>query len=76
MNKKFSTLMASLLLAGSAFSVANATDFATLAGNGKYYKIQRSAYYTKSVFHNCSLMFSVRGAILTHFILFCKFFRQ
>ena len=48
MNKKFSTLMASLLLAGSAFSVANATGFATLAGNGKYYKIQRSAYYTKS----------------------------
>ena len=48
MSKKFSTLMASLLLAGSAFSVANATDFATLAGNGKYYKIQRSAYYTKS----------------------------
>ena len=44
MNKKFSTLMASLLLAGGAFSNAWATDINTLANTGKYYKIVRTGY--------------------------------
>ena len=42
MNKKFSTLMAGLLLAGGAFSNAWATDINTLVNNGKYYKIVRT----------------------------------
>ena len=44
MNKKFSTLMAGLLLAGGAFSNAWATDINTLANTGKYYKIVRTGY--------------------------------
>ena len=44
MNKKFSTLMASLLLAGGAFSSAWATDMNTLVNTGKYYKIVRTGY--------------------------------
>ena len=44
MNKKFSTLMASLLLAGGAFSNAWATDINTLVNTGKYYKIVRTGY--------------------------------
>ena len=45
MNKKFSTLVAGLLLAGGAFSNAYAVDFSKVAGNGKYYKILRTAYW-------------------------------
>ena len=44
MNKKFSTLMAGLLLAGGAFSSAWATDMNTLVNTGKYYKIVRTGY--------------------------------
>ena len=43
MNKKFSTLVASFLLAGGLFSSANAVDFKAVAGNGQVYKIVRVA---------------------------------
>ena len=42
MNKKFSTLMAGLLLAGGALSNLSAENFNDLAGDGKYYKVVRS----------------------------------
>ena len=44
MNKKFSTLMAGLLLAGGAFSNAWATDMNTLINKGKYIKVSRTAF--------------------------------
>ena len=46
MNKKFSTLMASLLLVGSAFSTATAQKIADAANDGKYYKIKCTAAWT------------------------------
>ena len=45
MNKKFSTLMASLLLAGGVLSSASAVNIATIAGNTKYYKMLRTSQY-------------------------------
>ena len=42
MNKKFSTLMASLLLAGSALGTANAETLLEVADNGKYYQVKMS----------------------------------
>ena len=50
MNKKFSTLMASLLLAGGVFSVAEASNWTTdtryVQNTGKYFLIQQSGRYT------------------------------
>ena len=46
MNKKFSTLVASFLLAGGLFSSANAVDFKAAAGKGQVYKIVRVAENT------------------------------
>ena len=42
MNKKFSTLMVSLLLASAFVGTASAVDFET-AADGKYYKLIRSS---------------------------------
>ena len=39
MNKKFSTLLVSALLAGGLVSTASAVEISTLAGNGRYYKL-------------------------------------
>ena len=50
MNKKFSTLMAGLLLAGGVFSVAEASNWTTdtryVQNTGKYFLIQQSGRYT------------------------------
>ncbi len=50
MNKKFSTLMASLLLAGGMFSTANASDWKTdgtyVQNTGKYFVIEQTAEIT------------------------------
>ena len=52
MNKKFSTLMASLLLAGGMFSVANASEWPTdgtfVLNTGKYHLIQQVADFNGS----------------------------
>ena len=42
MNKKFSTLMASLLLAGGVIGTANAESLLDVADNGKYYQLRMS----------------------------------
>ena len=42
MNKKFSTLVASLLLAGGVFGTANAESLLDVAGNTKYYQLKMS----------------------------------
>ena len=47
MNKKFSTLMASLLLAGGLFSTADAIDLRNAVA-GQYYQLKRTAQYQKS----------------------------
>ena len=50
MNKKFSTLMAGLLLAGGVFSVANASNWTKdtryVQNSGKYFLIQQTGRYT------------------------------
>ena len=46
MNKKFSTLMASLLLAGGLFSNAEAVTIKDAAATGQYYRMFRVAQYT------------------------------
>ncbi len=50
MNKKFSTLMAGLLLAGGVFSVAEASNWTTdtryVQNTGKYFLIQQSGRYS------------------------------
>ena len=47
MNKKFSTLMASLLLAGGLFSTADAIDLRNAVA-GQYYQLKRTAQYQGS----------------------------
>ena len=44
MNKKFSTLVAGLLLAGGAFSSAYAEKLSAVADNGKFYKLEEGAF--------------------------------
>ena len=52
MNKKFSTLMASLLLAGGVFSTANASDWTTdgtyVQNTGKYFVIEKTGDWTQA----------------------------
>ena len=48
MNKKFSTLMASLLLAGGVIGTANAESLLDVADNGKYYQLKMSMNGTAS----------------------------
>lgn len=47
MNKKFSTLMASLLLAGGLFSTANAMNLAE-AEAGRYYQIKQTGTWNST----------------------------
>ena len=47
MNKKFSTLIASALLAGGLFSTANAVTVEEAAKTGKYYYMLRTAQYNQ-----------------------------
>ena len=47
MNKKFSTLIASALLAGGLFSTANAVTVEEAANTGKYYYMLRTAQYNQ-----------------------------
>ena len=51
MNKKFSTLVASALLASGMFSTANAIDLTT-AEAGQYYKLKRTAQYASGSWVN------------------------
>ncbi len=52
MNKKFSTLMASLLLAGGLFTTVNANNWTTdgvyVKDSGKYFLIEKTGYWTES----------------------------
>ena len=52
MNKKFSTLMAGLLLAGGVFSVANASNWKTddtyVQNTGKYFVIEKTGDWTRT----------------------------
>ena len=52
MNKKFSTLMAGLLLAGGVIGTANAESLLDVADNGKYYQLKMSMYSNGTTWAN------------------------